>query len=138
MKRVITSHLCVSGIEGHLSSPTRPVCIFSSSLSSVKTISYHRPPSFLCQQITYTTGLVPQSVSQFLPLRPVAVCPPVWAHSVHTSPVRPDEDDKPRPVQLSQRQRLQLAVRDYGATVVVFHVTISLASLGFFYVAVKR
>lgn len=38
---------------------------------------------------------------------------------------------------LSQKARLKQAVRDYGATIIVFHVTISLASLGLCYVAVS-
>ena len=41
-------------------------------------------------------------------------------------------------VQLSQKERLKRAVKDYGATVIVFHVAISLASLGFFYLLVSR
>ncbi|GFN95252.1 protein fam210b [Plakobranchus ocellatus] len=40
-------------------------------------------------------------------------------------------------VQLSQRQKLQRAIKEYGSTVIVFHVTISLASLGFFYLLVS-
>ena len=40
--------------------------------------------------------------------------------------------------QVSQRARLKLAVRDYGSTVIVFHVCISLISLGSFYLAVSR
>ncbi|XP_072013585.1 uncharacterized protein [Amphiura filiformis] len=39
--------------------------------------------------------------------------------------------------QVSQRQRLKLAVRDYGSTVIVFHICISLISLGSFYLAVS-
>jgi ribosomal protein L9 len=39
---------------------------------------------------------------------------------------------------LSKRQQLKLAVRDYGATVMVFHITISLASLGICYAAISR
>ena len=39
---------------------------------------------------------------------------------------------------LSQRQRLQLSVKHYGSGVMVFHITISLASLGLFYLAVSR
>ncbi len=41
-------------------------------------------------------------------------------------------------VQLTQRQKLQRTVKDYGATVVVFHIGISLMSLGGFYLAVSR
>ena len=53
---------------------------------------------------------------------------------------RPDGTDPgPSPEgQLSRRQRLQRAVKQYGATVVVFHVGISLISLGGFYLAVSR
>lgn len=39
---------------------------------------------------------------------------------------------------LSRGARLKAAVRDYGSTVIVFHVTISLASLGLFYLLVAR
>ncbi|XP_076325570.1 uncharacterized protein LOC143233327 isoform X2 [Tachypleus tridentatus] len=38
---------------------------------------------------------------------------------------------------VSQKERLKQAVRDYGSTVVVFHVAISLVSLGGFYTLVK-
>lgn len=39
---------------------------------------------------------------------------------------------------LSQRERLKRAVKEYGTTVIVFHVGISLVSLGGFYVLVSR
>ena len=39
---------------------------------------------------------------------------------------------------LSQKEKLKRAVKDYGGTVIVFHVGISLMSLGGFYVAVTR
>lgn len=39
---------------------------------------------------------------------------------------------------LSAREKLKMAVKDYGITVMLFHVTISLASLGFFYQIVAR
>lgn len=42
------------------------------------------------------------------------------------------------PIKLTQRQRLQRAVKEYGATVIVFHICIGLTSLGGFYVAVSR
>lgn len=45
--------------------------------------------------------------------------------------------DTPEP-QLTPRQKLQRAVKEYGATVIVFHVTISLASLGICYLLVSR
>jgi len=38
---------------------------------------------------------------------------------------------------LSKRDQLKRAVSQYGSTVIVFHVTISLASLGFFYILVS-
>ncbi|GAB0095922.1 uncharacterized protein DMENIID0001_113610 [Sergentomyia squamirostris] len=39
--------------------------------------------------------------------------------------------------ELSKKEKLKIAVKDYGATVIVFHVTISLASLGMFYLLVS-
>lgn len=39
---------------------------------------------------------------------------------------------------LSAKEKLKKAVKDYGATVIVFHVTISLLSLGGCYVLVSR
>lgn len=42
------------------------------------------------------------------------------------------------PTALSAKDKLKQAVKDYGITVVIFHVTISLASLGFFYQVVAR
>ena len=56
---------------------------------------------------------------------------------LHTTPSYPSPPDGSAP-ELTRRQRLQLAVRDYGSTVMVFHITISLASLGAFYTAVSR
>lgn len=38
---------------------------------------------------------------------------------------------------LSRREKLQRAIKEYGSTVLVFHITISLASLGGFYLAVS-
>lgn len=40
--------------------------------------------------------------------------------------------------QLSSKQKLQRAVKEYGTTVIVFHVSISLASLGICYLLVSR
>ena len=40
--------------------------------------------------------------------------------------------------ELSKKDQLKQAVKDYGKTVIVFHVAISLASLGGFYTAVSR
>lgn len=42
------------------------------------------------------------------------------------------------PVQLSRKDKLKRAVKEYGATVIVFHVTISLVSLGGCYLIVSR
>lgn len=39
---------------------------------------------------------------------------------------------------LSRKEKLKNAVKEYGATVIVFHVAISLVSLGGFYLAVSR
>ena len=39
---------------------------------------------------------------------------------------------------LTSVQKLKMAVKDYGSTVVVFHIGISLMSLGGFYAAVSR
>ncbi|XP_014787632.1 uncharacterized protein LOC106881681 [Octopus bimaculoides] len=41
------------------------------------------------------------------------------------------------PIELTRRQQLQRAVKEYGSTVMVFHITISLMSLGGFYLAVS-
>ncbi|XP_045472750.1 protein FAM210B, mitochondrial-like [Harmonia axyridis] len=40
-------------------------------------------------------------------------------------------------IKLSKKDQLKKAIKEYGSTVIVFHVTISLASLGFFYVLVS-
>lgn len=57
---------------------------------------------------------------------------------IHTSSSCKDESDDGRAPNMTQRQKLKRAVKDYGATVVVFHVAISLVSLGFFYILVSR
>ena len=49
------------------------------------------------------------------------------------SPQSPDEEPKQ-----SQKDRLKKAVKEYGSTVIVFHIGISLISLGGFYVLVSR
>lgn len=41
------------------------------------------------------------------------------------------------PVQLSRRDKLKRAIKEYGTTVIVFHVAISLVSLGGFYLLVS-
>ena len=49
-------------------------------------------------------------------------------------PGTPNNENK----KLSQKERLKQAVSQYGATVIIFHVGISLVSLGGFYLAVSR
>ncbi|KAL3282637.1 hypothetical protein HHI36_005812 [Cryptolaemus montrouzieri] len=51
--------------------------------------------------------------------------------NIHISPVLMEQ------VQLSRKEQLKKAVKDYGSTVIIFHVTISLASLGLFYLIVS-
>lgn len=46
--------------------------------------------------------------------------------------------DGPSPVAESKKTRLQRAFKEYGSTVICFHVGISLASLGMFYAMVSR
>lgn len=45
---------------------------------------------------------------------------------------------KEEEVAITQRAKLKNAIRDYGSTVLVFHIAISLASLGIFYQLVSR
>ncbi|KAK7068292.1 hypothetical protein SK128_012895 [Halocaridina rubra] len=49
-----------------------------------------------------------------------------------------NKDVQTSETQLTSRQKLQRAVKEYGVTVIVFHVTISLASLGICYLLVSR
>lgn len=50
-------------------------------------------------------------------------------------PQKPLQQESQQP--LSKKDQLKRAVSQYGSTVIVFHVTISLASLGFFYILVS-
>ncbi|XP_015930205.1 protein FAM210B, mitochondrial [Parasteatoda tepidariorum] len=54
--------------------------------------------------------------------------------------ISPNKDDSVQSAaaKVNQRAKLKQAVRDYGATIIVFHVTISLASLGLFYLAISN
>lgn len=54
------------------------------------------------------------------------------------SEVGRDQNSQSNPVKLSNKDRLKRAVKEYGSTVIVFHVGISLISLGSFYLAVSR
>ncbi|XP_029040643.1 uncharacterized protein LOC114874989 [Osmia bicornis bicornis] len=47
-----------------------------------------------------------------------------------------DTDKKPKYINLSKKEKFQRVIKDYGATVVVFHVVISIISLGACYAAV--
>jgi len=49
-----------------------------------------------------------------------------------------EEDAGQKSSEMSKKDLLKRAVKDYGSTVVVFHVAISLVSLGGFYTAVSR
>lgn len=53
------------------------------------------------------------------------------------SPSESNDGQKP-PSKNSRAARLKAAVKDYGSTVIVFHVGISLVSLGLFYIIVAR
>lgn len=48
------------------------------------------------------------------------------------------ESDAKTPEKETNRSKLKKAVKEYGSTVIVFHVSISLISLGMFYVLVSR
>jgi hypothetical protein len=56
----------------------------------------------------------------------------------HSGEFPGSDDQKGTEQKLSQKDKLKRAVKEYGATVVVFHVGISLMSLGGFYVLVSR
>ncbi|XP_058807545.1 uncharacterized protein LOC131673524 [Phymastichus coffea] len=62
----------------------------------------------------------------------------IRSHST-ASASRPEEtrDVKKSSMQMSKKERLQLLIRDYGRTVIVFHIGISLISLGTFYALVS-
>lgn len=47
-------------------------------------------------------------------------------------------NDGSKPIVLSRAEKLKKAVKEYGSTVIVFHVSISLVSLGTFYLLVSR
>eukprot|EP00118_Oscarella_pearsei_P026297 m.309735 g.309735 ORF g.309735 m.309735 type:complete len:159 (+) comp47514_c0_seq1:146-622(+) len=48
------------------------------------------------------------------------------------------DNSKEEPAKLSTKARLKVLARDYGSTVLVFHTTISLSSLGLAYLLVSR
>lgn len=53
-------------------------------------------------------------------------------------PKAPGESDVKVPEKETAKSKLKKAVKEYGSTVIVFHVGISLVSLGMFYVLVSR
>jgi len=61
----------------------------------------------------------------------------VRSYSTDAKSKNPPETSGQSAVQLSQRDKLKRAIKEYGATVVVFHVGMSLSMLGCFYVAVS-
>ena len=63
----------------------------------------------------------------------------ILSYSTMSKDDKPQEEPQSTPEsQLSSKDKLKRAVKEYGLTVVVFHVTISLASLGVFYLIVSR
>lgn len=54
------------------------------------------------------------------------------------SPSPVDGKEGNPPVAESKKMKLKQAIKDYGSTVIFFHITISLASLGMFYALVSR
>ncbi|XP_043188911.1 protein FAM210B, mitochondrial-like [Amphibalanus amphitrite] len=131
----IGKELAVQGTESLQLSSARHLCTFTPALATLRTSHGHRNSLVKLHQTSHSAAF--SGTLATLPLPSSQPPPTVWTRGLHASRARLDDDREPPPAQLNQRQRLRLAVRDYGATVVVFHVTISLASLGFFYVAVK-
>jgi len=73
---------------------------------------------------------------RFSPQLQMNKIPPKKKTSVAPVPQENNEETNPNPATstpLSARQKLKMAIKDYGSTVIVFHITISLISLGFFY-----
>lgn len=54
------------------------------------------------------------------------------------APKATGESESNKPEKETGRQKLKTAIKTYGSTVIVFHVGISLVSLGMFYVLVSR
>ncbi|XP_071548769.1 uncharacterized protein [Panulirus ornatus] len=90
------------------------VCLFSNNVSA-------------CDRYLCTRGSV--GCSRFF--HKCAVCS---TQDSQSSEGRSKENPK---TQLTSRQKLQRAVKEYGTTVIVFHVAISLASLGICYLLVS-
>lgn len=56
-----------------------------------------------------------------------------------TEVVKNDKEDKASANEkLSARDKLKKTIKDYGATVLIFHIAISITSLGIFYQLVSR
>lgn len=84
-----------------------------------------------CISRTFLDTSRSSSVSQFLPL--LTNMSSVVKSNYSTS----NENENPVP-ELSTKDKLKRAVKDYGATVMIFHISISLASLGFSYLVISR
>ena len=59
-------------------------------------------------------------------------------NSKHQVPKEVNEEVTTTITALSKKDQLKRAIKDYGATVIVFHVIITLASFSFFYLTVSR
>lgn len=64
-----------------------------------------------------------------------SIAEPAEANINKPSAAKPDTENA---VALTPREKLKKAIKDYGSTVIVFHIAISLVSLGFFYQLVSR
>ncbi|CAL4197998.1 unnamed protein product [Meganyctiphanes norvegica] len=132
-----TSHLLVSlPLPGYHT--TNSTTITTNFLSA--------PPSRCYSSIPNTRGLMTWCgscnhnscaivLSSCNPLLP----PGSWRQYLHTTIAATQEEKEKAPSaeQLTAGQKLQRAVKEYGSTVIVFHVTISLASLGICYLLVS-
>lgn len=49
-----------------------------------------------------------------------------------------EQQPTPEVLKLSSKDKLKRAVKDYGATVLIFHITLSLTSLGLSYLIISR
>lgn len=56
----------------------------------------------------------------------------------HINENKTDDNNNNSQIQLSRKEKLKKAVKDYGSTVIIFHVGISLVSLGVCYTLISR
>uniref|UniRef100_A0A1L8D9G5 Putative conserved plasma membrane protein n=1 Tax=Nyssomyia neivai TaxID=330878 RepID=A0A1L8D9G5_9DIPT len=83
-----------------------------------------------------TCGVLTQKVHQYVHLL-VPLTHERQSVRLCTSSSPKEQKEKVDVKELSRKDKLKAAVKDYGATVIVFHVTISLASLGLSYLLVS-